>query len=80
MTWFILKMYRVQQNCKNHVKTWYMENAVNKTLSQYKLMWRNIIHAVNVSSMNFLSEIQIYKTWIKVLTLQTQQNVNTKLL
>ena len=58
-----------------------MENAVNnKTFSQYKLMFHNIIYVVTVSSMNFPSKIQIYKTWIKVLNLKTQQNVNTKLL
>ena len=37
----------------SYVKTWYMENAVNnKTFSQCKLVWHNIIHF----SMNFPSK------------------------
>ena len=65
----------------SYVKTWYMENAVNnKTFSQCKLVWHNIVHVVTVFSMNYPSKIQIYKNWIKVLNLMTQQNANTKLL
>ena len=56
-----------------HVKTWYMENAVNnKTFSKCKLVCRDFIHVVAASSISFPSKIQIYKTWIKVLTLKTQ--------
>ena len=61
------------------VKTWYIEKAVNnKTFCQYKLVCHDIAHVVAVSSMNFPSKIQIRKTWIKVLTLKTQMNTNTK--
>ena len=58
----------------SYVKTWYMENAVNnKTFSQCKLVWHNIVHVVTVFSMNFPSKIQIYKNWIKVLNLMTNR-------
>ena len=37
------------------------------------------VHVVAISSMNFPSKIQIYKTWMEVLALKTQLNANIKL-
>ena len=56
-----------------------MGYAVNKTFSQYKFGCHNVIPVVAVSSIKFLSKIDIYKIWIKVLILRTQLGASTKL-